>query len=190
MANPNAGIRYTLERIRGAVRQQSLTQSVAAKGKKIGDPREREFWDKLALFKFDLLRILHQLKGKQVALENERHLLWRIPRDQRYSARQSIADREQVNLDLVELAEITLRELAEFAQGAGGMKPGDWEEVGQQATELAGKIDSALVHSVVQQLQKGPAFIATPLPGFGVEHLAPLVALITAFIASKLNRRK
>ncbi len=189
MANSNAGIRYTLERIRTAVRQQALTQSVAAKGKQVGDPREREFWGKLALFEQDLRRILRQLLGKQVALENERHLLWRIPRDQRYSARQSIDDREQVNLDLVELAEITLRELLAFSGDAGGMKPGDWEALGEKATELVEKLDSALVHTVVHQVQTGPAFVSTPLPGFGLEHLAPLIGLLLAYIMSKRPRR-
>jgi hypothetical protein len=189
MANPNAGIRYTLERIRAAVRQQALKQAVSPKGKKIGDPREREFWGQLGLYEQDLRRILRQLLGKQIAFEHERQLLWRIPREQRYSARQSIADREQVNLDLVELAELTLRELLAFSGDAGGMKPADWEELGQKAIELADKIDGALVHAVVHQVQKGPAFVGTPLPGFGLEHLAPLVGLLIAYIMRKRSRR-
>jgi hypothetical protein len=189
MANPNAGIRYTLERIRADVRQQALTRSVAAKAKKVGDPTDREFWGKLALYEQDLRRILRQLLGRQVAFENARQLLWRIPREQRYSARQSIADRELVNLDLVELAETTLRELLAFSGDASGMKPGDWEELGQKAIEFADKVDHTLIHTVVQQVQKGPAFVSTPLPGFGLEHLAPLVGLLVAYIMSKRPRR-
>ena len=139
MANQNAAIRYTLERIRATVRQQSLSQGLAIKAKRIGDPEQQAFWAKLALYEQDLRRILRQLLGKQVALENERSQLWRIPREQRYSARQSVDDRETVNLDLVELAEITLRELLEFSGDASTMKPGDWEKLGEKVTELCRK---------------------------------------------------
>jgi hypothetical protein len=190
MANQNASIRYVLERLCGEIRQQALKQSFAAKGKKVGDPREREFWGKLALYEQDLRRILRLLLGKQIALANERQLLWRIPRDQRFSARQSVADREQVNLDLVELAEMTLRELLSMSGDASAMKPGDWEEIGQTAMEFADKLDHALIHTVVQQIQKGPAFTGTPLPGLGLEHLAPLIGLLIACIMRKRPRHE
>jgi hypothetical protein len=185
MANQNAAIRYTLERIRATVRQQSLSQGLAIKAKRIGDPEQQAFWAKLALYEQDLRRILRQLHGNQVALENQRSQLWRIPREQRYSARQSVDDRETVSLDLVELAEITLRELLEFSGDASTMKPGDWEKLGEKVTEFVEKISQASVHTVVQQVQKGPAFTATALPHFGLEHLAPLVGFLLAIIMRK-----
>jgi hypothetical protein len=74
MAN-QAAIRYTLERIRTTVRQQSLSQRLAIKAKQIGDPEQQAFWAKLAHYEQDLRRILRQLLGKQVALENERSQL-------------------------------------------------------------------------------------------------------------------
>jgi hypothetical protein len=187
MTDLNA-IRYVLERIRASVRQQSLSQSLASKAKRIGDPEQAEFWGKLALYEQDLRRILRQLLSRQVSLENERSQLWRIPREHRYSARQSIDDREAVNLDLVELAEITLRELLQFAGDAAAMKAGDWEKLGEKVTEFADKIDRASLHHTVQQLQKGPAFVSTPLPNLGLDHLAPLIGLLVAYIMSK--RRK
>jgi hypothetical protein len=188
MASQTSGIRYLLERIRSAIDQQRLKQSTATKAKNMGDPREREFWDQLALYEQDLRRVLRQLLGRQVALENERQLLWRIPREQRFSARQSVNDRERINLDLVELAELTLRDLLAFYGDAATLKPGDWEDLGQKAIELADKVDHALVHTVVQQLQKGPAFTNTALPGFGLEHLAPLIGLLIAYISSRRSR--
>jgi hypothetical protein len=61
----------------------------------------------------------------------------------------------------VELAEITLRELREFADDAAAMKVSDWEKVGQDGAEFVlAKIDKVLTHKVVQQLEKGPAFSA------------------------------
>jgi hypothetical protein len=42
---------------------------------------------------------------------------------------------------------------------------------------------------VVQQVQKGPAFTSTALPGLGLFHLAPLVGLLIAYIMSKRKRR-
>jgi hypothetical protein len=188
MSGQNTAIRYTLERIRASVRQQSLAQTPASKGKRIGDPEHHAFWGKLALYETDLRRILRQLLGRQVALENERSLLWRIPRELRYSARQSVDDREIVNLDLVELAQITLSELLEFSGDASTMKAGDWETLGEKVIEFAERVDQALVHTVVRQMQKGPAFTSTALPGLELAHLAPLVGLLIAYIMSK--RRK
>lgn len=188
MASQTNSIRYLLERIRAAVLQRRLTQSTATKTKNMSDPREREFWDELALYEQDLRRFLRLLTGRQIALENERPLLWRIPREHRFSARQSLDDRERVNLDLVELAELTLKDLLAFYGDAATMKPADWQDLGQKAIELADKIDHALVHTAVQQVQKGPAFTGTALPGFGLEHLAPLIGLLIAYISSRRSR--
>ena len=112
MANQNAAIRYTSERIRATVGQQSLSQGLAIKAKRIGDPEQRLFWAKLALYEQDLRRILRQLLGKQVALENQRSQLWRIPREQRYSARQSSTIARRSISTWSNVAEITLREVA------------------------------------------------------------------------------
>ena len=69
---------------------------------------------------------------------------------------------------------------------AATISAGDWETLGQNITETVAK---QLTHAVVKQLQKGPAFTASnALPGLGLEHLAPLVGLLVAYIASK--RRK
>jgi len=190
MRGQNAGIRTTLERIRAAVGHQILTQACSPRSKRPGDPQQREFWQRLAFQETELRRLLRQLVGRQTSLEHERSLLWRIPREQRYSARQSIDDRETVNLDLVELAELTLRELLGFSGDVATMKVGDWESLGEQVIEFADKIDKQLIHTVVHQIQEGPAFTtANPLPGFGLDHLAPLVGLLIALIASKRRKR-
>jgi hypothetical protein len=186
MSNQNAFIRHSLNQIRGLIQQQKLVQSTASKATRVGDPQQQAFWDKLGLQETALRRLLRQLHQKAVTFEWERTHLWRIPRHQRYPVRQSIDDREAVTLDLVELAEITLRELLAFGGDAARMRAGDWETLGQNVTETVAK---QLTHAVVQQLQKGPAFTASnALPGLGLEHLAPLVGLLVAYIASK--RRK
>jgi len=191
MSGQSTTIRYTLERILASVRQQALNQSVASKAKNPADPTQAEFWNKLALQEATLRHILRQLKGKHVALQNERTQLWRIPREQRYSARQSVNDREVVNLDLIELAETTLRALIDLGGGVTELKTGDWEDLGQKACELVEKIDKSLVHTVVHQLREGPAFdTANHLPGFGIDHLAPLIGLIIALIHSKLRTKR
>jgi len=190
MSGSSAVIRHTLEQIRGFIRQQALSRSTATKAKNLADPREQEFWDKLALQEQRLKLILRDLRNRAVALEHQRDHLWRIPRDLRYSARQSVDDREKVNLDLIELAELTLKELAAVWSGAGELKTGDWESLAEQAAKLVDKVDKALVHQVIHQIEKGPAFTpAAPLPGMGIEHLAPLIGLIVAMIQSKLRRR-
>jgi hypothetical protein len=189
MALSSTAIRIILDRIEAAIDQKILAQSVATKSKRIGDPQQDEFWGQLVLYEQDLRRILRQLVGRQVALENERSLLWRIPRQYRYSARQSVNDRESATLDLVEQAEAILRKLLELSGDAATMKPSDWEAIGEKAMELADKLDHALVHTVVQQVQKGPAFTSTALPGLGLDHLAPLVGLLIAYIMSKRKRR-
>jgi hypothetical protein len=186
MSNQNAFIRHSLNQIRGLIQQQKLVQLTASKATRVGDPQQQAFWDKLGLQETALRRLLRQLHQKAVTFEWERTHLWRIPRHQRYPVRQSIDGREAVTLDLVELAEITLRELLAFGGDAARMRAGDWETLGQNVTETVAK---QLTHAVVQQLQKGPAFIASnALPGLGLEHLAPLVGLLVAYIASK--RRK
>lgn len=189
MALSSTAIRIILDRIEAAIDQKILAQSVATKSKRIGDPQQDEFWGQLVLYEQDLRRILRQLVSRQVALENERSLLWRIPRQSRYSARQSVNDRESATLDLVEQAEAILRKLLELSGDAATMKPADWEAIGEKAMELADKLDHALVHTVVQQVQNGPAFTSTALPGLGLDHLAPLVGLLIAYIMSKRRRR-
>ena len=189
MSGQNVSIRLTLERIRSAIRQMVLKESASSGGKSMGDPKHQAFWDKLGLYESDLRRILKQLHGRLVSLENQRPLLWRIPREHRYSARQSLDDREAATLDLVELAELTLRELLNFSGDAATMKIGDWEKLGEKLGDFAEYLDKALVHTTVQQLQKGPAFTTgAGHPGLGLDHLGPLIGLIIAVIASK--RRK
>jgi hypothetical protein len=190
MSGQNSTMRHTLERIRATLRRQKLALSTTSKSKPIGDPRQREFWTTLGLQETELRRILRNLQQKAANLERERDHLWRIPRDLRYSARQSIDDREAVTLDLVELAEITLRELLDFGGDAAIMKVGDWEKLGQDGAEfVTSKLDKANTHTVIQQLQKGPAFtVENAHPGLGLDHLAPLIGLLIAYIASK--RRK
>ena len=71
------------------------------------------------------------------------------------SGRQSIDDREAITLDLVELAEITLRDLLEFGGDAARMRAGDRETLGQNITETVAK---QLTHAVVQ-LDKIAGFV-------------------------------
>jgi hypothetical protein len=188
MALSSGAMGIILDRIEAAIDERKLAQSAATKSRRMGDPEQREFWGQLGLYEQDLRRILRQLVGRQIALENERSLLWRIPRKYRYSARQSVNDRESATLDLVEQAETILRKLLELYGDAATMKPADWESIGEKAMELADKLDRTLVHTVVQQVQKGPAFTSTALPGLGLEHLGPLVGLLLAIIMR--NRRK
>ena len=184
-------IRSTLNAIRASVRQQALSQLTSAKGVKTTEPGKDAFWRKLGLQEARLRTILRQLQGRQHAHEHERSLLWRIPRDRRYPAQQSVDDREAVTLDLIELAETTLRELLEFSGDLPGMKPGDWEKLGEEVADLAVKVDKVVLHAAVQQLQKGPAFtVANAHPGFTLDHLSPLVGLLMAVIASKLRKGK
>ena len=189
MASDNAAIGRVLRRLRNDIRQAVLKQGISATAKNAGDPRQAAFWDKLAQQEFELKRILRQLAGRQVALDSERTLLWRIPREHRYSARQSLDSREETNLELVELAEITLRELLDFSGDAQTLKPGDWESLTEKIVDFGVNVDKALFHTVVQQLQKGPAFTsALPHPGLGFEHLPALVGMLIAIIASKCRK--
>ena len=189
MASQSEAIRITLQSIRDAIRQQALEQTVAPSGKFMGDPRQALFWNKLARYETRLRTILARLTSDLNRYQGERTLLWRIPREHRYSARQSLEDREAATLDLVELAERTLQDLLDFGGSASGMKPADWENLAEKATETAVNIDKTLTQTVVQQLQKGPAFTAAnPHPGLGLEHLPALVGMIVAIIAAR--RRK
>ncbi len=184
-------IRSTLSAIRASIGQQALPQLTSAEGLKINEPGKDAFWRKLGLQEARLRSILRQLQGRQHAHEHERSLLWRIPRDRRYPAQQSMNDREAVTLDLVELAETTLRELLEFSGDLPNMKPVDWEKLGEDVMSLAGKVDKAVLHATVQQLHKGPAFtVANAHPGLNLDQLSPLVGLLMAVIASKLRRGK
>jgi hypothetical protein len=183
MAGQTAAIRATLEQIRAKVRQQSLEQATASKGKAVGNPQNQAFWDKLALYEGRLRHIIRQLEGREVALSHERNLLWRIPRDLRFSARQSIDSREEVNDDLVELAYLTLRELLEFSGDAASMKAGDWEKIGEKVGEM---INKALVKKTVEQLQKGPAYSqANAHPHIGLDMLGPLIGMLLVIIMRK-----
>ena len=194
-AAPNTGRRIlvpgqeavsiALRAIRADIRQQSLTQATAGKAKK-HDLSDQAFWDKLAQHEIRLRRMLTVLLGRLASIEHRRPLLWRIPREQRYSARQSL-DSDAANT--LELAELTLRELLDLFGDAARMRPGDWENLGEKVTELAAKVDQAVLHHTVQQLQKGPAFTAAqPHAGLGIESLAPLIGLLIALIASKRRR--
>ena len=191
MIGSPVAIRSTLNAIRASIRQQALSQLTSAKGVRVTDPGKDAFWRKLGLQEARLRTIMRQLHGRQHAHENERSLLWRIPRDRRYPAQQSVNDREAVTLDLIELAETTLRELLEFSGDLPNMKPGDWEKLGEDVVSLAVKVDKAVLHAAVQQLQKGPAFtVANAHPGLNLDQLSPLVGLLVAVIASKLRKGK
>ena len=150
----------------------------------MGDPQRQAFWDKLGLQETLLRRLLHQLHQTAVTFEWERTHLWRIPRHQRYPVRQSIDDREAITLDLVELAEITLRDLLEFGGDAARMRAGDWETLGQNITETVAK---QLTHAVVQRSEGAGIQASNALPGWDLTP-CPTGGLLVAYISSK--RRK
>jgi ElaB/YqjD/DUF883 family membrane-anchored ribosome-binding protein len=187
-----AAIDVTLNRIRAKIRQERLGAMTSAKARPIvaTTGKDQAFWESLAKYEAELRRLLRGLQGELSALEHRRTLLWRIPRELRYSARQSIDSREGSVLELVELAETVLRELLELAGGSGTLKLGDWQNLGQKATEAIEKIESALMQQTIQQVQKGPAFdAANAHHGLGIGHLAPLVGLLIALIMKQRAER-
>ena len=134
-------------------------------------------------------RIHRELIARLVSLEHQRTQLWNVPRDLRYSARQSIDDREANVQDLVDEATAILRDLLAFSGDIGAMKPGDWESLFEDLTKFGDKVDHTFFHTVVQQAQKGSA-IGRPGPqAVSIADLAPMIGLIAAIISARLRKR-
>jgi hypothetical protein len=160
---------------------------VSAKGQTPEDPAWPSFWRRLSTLEGDLRRIERDLRGRLSWLEHQRGGLWSVPRDQRYSARQSIDDREVVTQDLLAEAASILNDLLALGYDVRAMRPGDWESVFQDLTKFG--VDHAFFHAVVQQLPKGRA-ILNPAPlVFTPADFAPLIGLMAAIISNRLRRR-
>ncbi|MGO9420322.1 hypothetical protein [Roseiarcus sp.] len=189
MSIPLAGIRLTLQRMRAEIRSEQAKAIVAAKSKRPGDPQLAEFWRRLEKYEADLRRVQRDLSSRLHSLEHQRTQLWNVPRDLRYSARQSIDDREAVTQALVDEAAAILRDLINFCGDVAVMKPADWESLFEDLTKFGDKVDHAFFHTVVQQVQKGPA-IGAPAPlMFSLANFAPMIGLIAAIISARLRKR-
>jgi hypothetical protein len=188
MSNRNTMIRFTLQRIQTEVRQQRLKAWSSASSTRLGDPQKLEFWAKLAKYQEDLRRIQVELSGKLGSLDFERSRLHNVPRDLRYSARQSIDDREAVTQDLVNLAASVLIELLSLYDDASAMKPNDWEKVFEDLVKYGEKLNKQVFHTVVQNVPAGPSITNPAPPTLGIGDMAPLIGLIAAIIARKFRR--
>jgi hypothetical protein len=184
-----AGIRVMLQRIRTAIRSEQSKAVVTAKSKRPGDPQLAEFWRRLATYEADLRKIQRELGNRLNSLEHQRTKLWNVPRDLRYSARQSIDDREAITQDLVDEASSILRDLLDFCGDVGVMKPADWESLFEDLTKFGDKVNHTFFHTVVQQAQKGPAIGGPGAPVFSAADFAPMIGLIAAIISARFRRR-
>jgi hypothetical protein len=190
MSSRNTSIRFTLERIQNEVRQEKFKASTSASSTRMGDPQKEAFWRRLGNYEADLRRIHAELTGRLSSLQNERTHLWNAPRDQRWSARQSVDDREVVTQSLVEMAAAILVDLLSLYGDVSSMKPNDWEKVFQELVEFGDKVDKAVFHKAVQAVPSGPAIVVPRQGTFSLVDFAPLIGLLAAILAKKIGRRR
>jgi hypothetical protein len=190
----NEGLRITvarLTRMRDKIRQHANASLVATKSRAINATTsdDEAFWAEMTIFERELRTTLRDLAGDLKALEHEYSLTWRIPRDLRFSARQSVSARQQNVLDVVELAELVLRELLDAGGSAAKLRAEDWKAIADEAGKLIDRAEQALLQQAVVQVQKGPAFTAANgQPGLTPGHLGPVVAMLIALIGHYVAR--
>jgi hypothetical protein len=182
-----------LHAMHARIRQHSLATLVATKSRALAPTStdDEAFWADLGRLERDLHGLLHGLHADLRSLEHQRTLTWRIPRDLRYSTRQSIKDREQNVLDVVELAEAVLRDLLAVGGDATRLRAEDWREIGEKVAEGVNKVEADLLTQTIAQLEKGEAFtVSNGQAGLGPGHLGPLLGLLVAVVGHALTRRK
>lgn len=177
------GMRYVLEKLRVKVRQKHLDLLAKGTTPQADDMDAPLFWGELAKFEDQLMLILRNLGSMANSLQAQAEGARFAPHAYRYSAQQSVRDRQRNVQNVIELAlEIAgdLRDL--YGRGHAPTEADMIKGVESIMKDIGKAIDQAKVQATVKQITNEPGFHSQTQPQATFGSMASLPVLVMAII--------
>lgn len=185
------GIRYVLEKLRVKVRQKHLDLLAKGTTPSVSDMKTPQFWADLQKFADQLALQMRNLGSMASSLEGQAEGARFAPLAYRYSAQQSVRDRQRNVQNVMDLAMEIAGDLQDLY--GRGQKPTEADlvkGVEKIMKELGKAIDNAQVHATVKQLTGEPGFHghAQSAPSLGGLTSLPVLLMAIIFMIRRKAR--
>ena len=187
------GIRYVLERLRVKVRQKHLDLIAKGTTPQVGDMKTPQFWADLEKFADQLALLMRNLGSMAQSLEAQAEGARFAPLAYRYSARQSVRDRQRNVQNVVDLALEIAGDLQDlYGRGQAPTEADMIKGVEKIMKEIGKAIDSSQVQATVKQLTSEPGFHghSQPAPSLGGLTSLPVLLMAIIFMIRRKSRQK
>jgi hypothetical protein len=187
------GIRYVLEKLRVKVRQKHLDLMAKGTTPQVGDVKTPQFWANLQKFADQLALMMRNLGSMAQSLEAQAEGARFAPLAYRYSARQSVRDRQRNVQNVMDLALEIAGDLQDLY--GRGQKPTEADMIKgieKIMKELGKQIDSAQLQATVKHLTSEPGFHghAQSAPSLGGLASLPVLVMAIIFMIRRKSRER
>jgi hypothetical protein len=177
------GIRFVLEKLHGKIRQKHLELMAKGTTPQVGDMKTPQFWADLEKFGDQLTLMLRNLGSMAHSLDAQAEAARFAPLAHRYSARQSVRDRQRNVQSVIDLAMDIADALQElYGRGQAPTEADMIKGVEKIMKELGKAIDQSQVQATVKQLTSEPGFHGHAQSAPSLGGLASLPVLVMAII--------
>jgi hypothetical protein len=187
------GIRYVLEKLRVKIRQKHLDLMAKGTTPSVSDVKTPQFWDDLQKFADQLALMMRNLSSMAHSLEAQAEGARFAPLTYRYSAKQSVRDRQRNVQNVIDLAMEIAGDLQDLY--GRGQKPTEADMVKgieKIMKELGKQIDNAQLHATVKHLTSEPGLHgqAQSAPSLGGLTSLPVLLMAIIFMIRRKSRQK
>ena len=187
------GIRFVLERLRAKVRQKHLDLIAKGTTPQASDVKTPDFWADLEKFADQLALLMRNLNSMANSLEAQAEGARFAPLSYRYSAKQSVRDRQRNVQNVMDLALEIAGDLQDLY--GRGQKPTEADMikgVEKIMKELGKAIDNSQVQATVKQLTSEPGLHghSQPAPSLGGLTSLPVLLMAIIFMIRRKAREK
>lgn len=185
------GIRYVLERLRVKIRQKHLDLMAKGTTPSVSDMKTPQFWAELQKFADQLALMMRNLSSMAHSLEAQAEGARFAPLTYRYSAKQSVRDRQRNVQDVLDLAMEIAGDLQDLY--GRGQKPTEADMIKgieKIMKELGKAIDNSQVHATVKHLTGEPGLHghSQPAPSLGGLTSLPVLLMAIIFMIRRKSR--
>lgn len=187
------GIRYLLERLRVKVRQKQLDLLAKGSTPQVSDMKTPQFWEELKKFSDQLALMMRNLGSMAHSLEAQAEGARFAPHSYRYSAQQSVRDRQRNVQNVIDLALEIAGDLQDLY--GRGQKPTEADMIKgieKIMKELGKTIDQSQMEATVKQLTSEPGLHgqAQPAPSLGGLTSLPVLLMAIIFMIRRKARER
>lgn len=187
------GMCYVLEKLRVKIRQKHLDLMAKGTTPQAGDVKTPQFWADLEKYADQLALMMRNLGSMAHSLEAQAEGARFAPLAYRYSARQSVRDRQRNVQTVMDLALEIAGDLQDLY--GRGQKPTEADMIKgieKIMKELGKSIDSSQVQATVKQLTSEPGLHghAQPAPSLGGLASLPVLVMAIIFMIRRKSRER
>lgn len=187
------GIRYVLEKLRVKVRQKHLDLMAKGTTPQVGDVKTPQFWADLDKFADQLALLMRNLSSMAHSLEAQAEGARFAPLTYRYSARQSVRDRQRNVQNVIDLALEIAGDLSDlYGRGQAPTEADMIKGIEKIMKEVGKAIDHSAVSATVKQITHEPGLHgqSTPVPSLGGLTSLPVLLMAIIFMIRRKSRER